>query len=43
MIQLIERIESEVLQQGESVTFDDIAGLEFAKQNIEEIVVWPIK
>ncbi|GBG34113.1 26S proteasome regulatory subunit 4 [Hondaea fermentalgiana] len=40
---LIERIESEVLQQGDPVTFDDIAGLRFAKENIEEIVVWPLR
>jgi len=40
---LIERIESEVLQTGDPVTFDDIAGLRFAKENIEEIVVWPLR
>mmetsp|Transcript_2441 Transcript_2441/g.4865 ORF Transcript_2441/g.4865 Transcript_2441/m.4865 type:complete len:626 (+) Transcript_2441:128-2005(+) len=40
---IIERIENEVLETSDPVTFDDIAGLQFAKDNIEEIVVWPIK
>ena len=40
---LIERIETEVLQKGDPICFDDIAGLSFAKNTIEEIVVWPLQ
>ena len=40
---LIERIENEVLDLGEPITFDDIAGLEFAKGTVEELVIWPIQ
>lgn len=40
--QLVERIENEILESGQPVTFDDIAGLTFAKQCIEEMVVWPV-
>ena len=40
---LIERIENEVLDLGEPITFNDIAGLEFAKGTVEELVIWPIQ
>lgn len=30
------------MQDGTSVTWEDIAGLEFAKKAINEIVVWPL-
>jgi fidgetin-like protein 1 len=35
-------IEAEIMQDGTSVTWEDIAGLEFAKKAINEIVVWPL-
>jgi SpoVK/Ycf46/Vps4 family AAA+-type ATPase len=41
--ELIEKIENEILDSGESVTFDDIAGLADAKQTILELVCWPMK
>jgi SpoVK/Ycf46/Vps4 family AAA+-type ATPase len=28
--------------QGAAITWDDIAGLEFAKATVQEIVVWPM-
>ena len=30
------------MDNGPGVNWDDIAGLEFAKKNIKEIVVWPM-
>jgi fidgetin-like protein 1 len=39
---LVSKIESEILDHGDPVTFDDIAGLEDAKQTIQEIVCWPM-
>lgn len=30
------------MDQGQPLTWDDIAGLEFAKKTIQEIVVWPM-
>lgn len=39
---LVETIEREIMQDGTSVTWHDIAGLEFAKKAINEIVVWPL-
>lgn len=38
---LVEIIEREIMQEGTKVTWNDIAGLENAKQNIKEIIVWP--
>jgi len=40
--QLIESILHEVLDGSPGVRWDDIAGLEFAKKNVYEIVVWPL-
>ena len=40
--ELVERIENEILEMGQKVTFDDISGLAFAKECIEELVVWPV-
>lgn len=37
------KIENEILESGETVTFDDIAGLEDAKQTVQEVVCWPMK
>ncbi len=39
---LVQRIESEVISNGEEVLFDDIAGLEFAKKCVQELICWPI-
>ncbi|KAI5697679.1 hypothetical protein M8J75_014042 [Diaphorina citri] len=39
---MIERIENEIMDQGKPVTWDDIAGLTFAKQTIQEVIVWPM-
>ena len=30
------------MDNGHELTWDDIAGLEFAKKTIKEIVVWPM-
>lgn len=39
---MIEMIENEIMDRGDTVSFDDIAGLKFAKQNVIEMVVWPM-
>ncbi|CAK6434779.1 unnamed protein product [Pipistrellus nathusii] len=39
---MIELIMSEIMDHGPPVTWDDIAGVEFAKATIKEIVVWPM-
>jgi len=39
---LVEMISNEVVHTQLSVTWDDIAGLEFAKQSVKEAVIWPI-
>ena len=39
---LVEMIMSEIVEKGPPVHWDDIAGLEFAKATIKEIVVWPM-
>jgi hypothetical protein len=39
---MIEMIENEILDNGATVTWDDIAGLQFAKASVMEIVVWPM-
>lgn len=39
---IIELIMSEIMDHGSPVLWDDIAGLEFAKATIKEIVVWPM-
>ena len=41
--ELIEKIENEILDSGETVTFDDIAGLEHAKATVQELVCWPMQ
>ncbi|KAL7482269.1 hypothetical protein ACHAW6_007938 [Cyclotella cf. meneghiniana] len=40
--ELIEKIENEIVDSGEKVTFDDIAGLDNAKSTVYEMVVWPM-
>ncbi|XP_067854769.1 fidgetin-like protein 1 [Heptranchias perlo] len=39
---MIQLIMSEIMDHGPPVNWDDIAGLEFAKATIKEIVVWPM-
>ncbi|XP_022255214.1 fidgetin-like protein 1 isoform X3 [Limulus polyphemus] len=39
---MIEIMMNEIMDHGPPVTWDDIAGLEFAKKTIMEIVVWPM-
>ncbi|CAB9526910.1 Fidgetin-like protein 1 [Seminavis robusta] len=39
---LVDKIESEIMDNGEPITFHDIAGLEDAKATIQEIVCWPM-
>jgi len=41
--ELVDKIKSEIMYNGEEITFDDIAGLEDAKATILEIVCWPMK
>ncbi|KAL7749655.1 putative 26S proteasome subunit yta6 [Sorochytrium milnesiophthora] len=40
---LVEMIENEILDTQSALKWDDIAGLEHAKQAIKEIVIWPLK
>lgn len=39
---LVEKIESDIIHSGQPVLFDEIAGLEFAKKCVQEIIVWPM-
>ncbi|XP_062972323.1 fidgetin-like protein 1 [Elgaria multicarinata webbii] len=39
---MIELIMHEIMDHGPPVNWDDIAGVEFAKETIKEIVVWPM-
>ncbi|XP_059828442.1 fidgetin-like protein 1 [Hypanus sabinus] len=39
---MIQLIMSEIMDHGPPVNWDDIAGLDFAKATIKEIVVWPM-
>lgn len=40
---LVKKIQNEIMESGETITFDDIAGLEDAKQTVQEVVCWPMK
>ena len=40
---LVNKIMDEIVDNGESVTFDDIAGLDDAKQTIQELVIMPMQ
>lgn len=31
------------MESGDTITFDDIAGLDDAKQTVQEVVCWPMK
>lgn len=39
---MIEMIESEILDRGAKIRYEDIAGLDFAKKTIHEVIVWPM-
>lgn len=41
--ELVKKIQNEIMESGETITFDDIAGLEDAKQTVQEVVCWPMK
>jgi hypothetical protein len=37
---LIEKIEADIIHHGHPITFDDIAGLNFAKECVVETICW---
>ena len=39
---MVEIIESEIIERQPNVTWEDIAGLQFAKNTIREIIIWPM-
>ena len=39
---MVELIENEIMERQPKVTWTDIAGLEFAKKTIYEIIIWPM-
>ena len=39
---MVELIEGEIMEKQPNITWDDIAGLEFAKKTINEIIIWPM-
>jgi fidgetin-like protein 1 len=39
----VKKIENEILESGETITFNEIAGLEDAKQTVYESVCWPMQ
>jgi hypothetical protein len=39
---IIEKIEADIIVKGQIVTFADIAGLEFAKKCVNELICWPM-
>ena len=39
---MIELIENEIMDNGTTVQWDEIAGLEFVKTTVKEIVVFPL-
>ena len=41
--ELVKKIENEIMESGDTITFDDIAGLEDAKATVQEVVCWPMK
>ncbi|KAF0700383.1 Aste57867_9088 [Aphanomyces stellatus] len=40
--ELISKIELEIVDAGDPISFDDIAGLHFAKKCVNELVIWPM-
>jgi len=39
---MVELIENEIMERHPNVSWDDIAGLEFAKKTIKEVIIWPM-
>ncbi|XP_066152524.1 fidgetin-like protein 1 isoform X2 [Euwallacea fornicatus] len=39
---MVELIMAEIVDKGPNISWDDIAGLEFAKSSIQESVIWPL-
>lgn len=39
---MVEMIENEIMEKDCKITWDDIAGLGFAKKTINEIIIWPM-
>jgi SpoVK/Ycf46/Vps4 family AAA+-type ATPase len=39
---LVEAIQNEIVDKSPKISWDDIAGLEFVKKSVMEIVVWPM-
>jgi len=39
---MVELIENEIMERQPAVTWKDIAGLDFAKKTIQEIIIWPM-
>ena len=39
---MVENIEAEIIDRTPKITYDDIAGLKFAKDTIQEVIVWPM-
>ena len=37
---MVRKILAEILHEGQAVTFDDIAGLDFAKKSVQELICW---
>ncbi len=38
---MVELIENEIMERSPKVSWNDIAGLEFAKKIIYEVIIWP--
>ena len=39
---MIELIESEIVDRSPKIKYSNIAGLQFAKKTIHEVIVWPL-
>lgn len=39
---MVELIKAEIMDSGPSIDWDDIAGLQVAKNSIKEAIVWPM-
>lgn len=39
---MVEQIESEILVKSPEISWDDIAGLDFAKKTIKELIILPL-
>jgi len=39
---MVELIENEIMEKQINMTWNDIAGLEFAKKTINEVIIWPM-